>query len=108
MTGKIIFSDPRTREQLQREGEVVTFRVDQRTTGSTWWSETRLGEKKGDVFVEEITAAPPTPDALEPYRDRSGFETVADWIDTIERLNDNVPEEGYLYRATAVSDDEGT
>lgn len=105
MTGKIIFSDSRTRQQLQRDGEVVTFRADQRTTGSTWWSETRLGEKEGDVFVEEITAAPPTPDALEPYRDRSGFETVTDWIDTIERLNNGLPESGYLYRVTPETDD---
>lgn len=107
MTGKIIFSDPRTRQQLQDEGEVVTFRVDQRTTGPTWWSESRLGEKEGDVLVEEIDAVSPTRDALEPYRDRSGFETVDDWIDTIERLNDNIPEEGYLYRATAERDDGG-
>ena len=106
MTGKIIFSDPRTRGQLQHEGEVVTFRADRRTTGSTWWSETRLGEKEGDVLVEEITTAPPTPDALGPYRDRSGFETVADWIDTIERLNDGLPETGYLYRVTNRSDGE--
>jgi DNA-directed RNA polymerase subunit H (RpoH/RPB5) len=105
MTGKIIFSDPRTRGQLQQEGEVVTFHEDQRTTGSTWWSETRLGEKEGDVFVEEIATVSPTLDALESYRDRSGFDTVDDWIDTIERLNDGLPKAGYLYRVTAEIDD---
>lgn len=100
MTGKIIFSNATARRQLQREGEVITFRVNQRTTGSTWWSETRLGEKEGDVFVEEIGEVPPTPSALEPYHDRSGFETPADWIDAIERLNGGLPESGYLYRTT--------
>jgi hypothetical protein len=101
MTGKIIFNDPRTRRQLLSEGEVVTFRARQRTTGSTWWSETRLGTKEGDVFVEELDKVSPTTAALAPYRDRSGFETVEGWIAAIERLNGDLPETGYLYRATS-------
>jgi hypothetical protein len=106
MTGKITFNDPTARQQLLSEGEVVTFRTRQRTTGSTWWSRTRLGTKEGDVTVKELGEVPPTADALRSYRERSGFETVEEWIAAIERLNGDLPETGYLYRAT--SEDEST
>lgn len=101
MTGKITFNDATAHQQLLSEGEVATFRNRQRTTGSTWWSETRLGEKEGDVFVEEIDEMPPTAVALALYRDRSGFEMVEDWIAATERLNGDLPETGHLYRATS-------
>jgi hypothetical protein len=54
MTGPIVFSDETAREQLLEHGEVVTFRASRRTTGSTWFRDTRTGPKKGDVFVGEI------------------------------------------------------
>ena len=106
MTGKITFTDPTARQQLLSEGEVVTFRARQRTTGSTWWSKTRLGTKEGDVTVEEIGEVTPTADALRPYRERSGFEMANDWIAAIERLNGDLPETGYLYRVTVLADED--
>ena len=100
MTGPIIFADPTARSQLLDHGEVVTFRRSERTTGDTWWRETRTGPKQGDVHVEHVAELAPTKDALEEYRTKSGFETVEDWIDAIDELNGSIPESGHLYRAT--------
>lgn len=101
MAGPIIFSTETARGQLLSEGEVVTFRTDQRTTGETWWRESRHGPKQGDVTVEEIDAANPRDEeALAEYCELSGFESVEDWQEAIWDLNRSVPERGYLYRVT--------
>ncbi|ELY85420.1 hypothetical protein [Natrinema gari] len=100
--GPIVFADAIARGQLVEHGEVVTFRVDDRTTGDTWWRESRLGEKQGDCRVEQIAAVDPSDDeALAPYRELSGFETVGDWQDAIRELN-GAMDEGHLYRVTTV------
>lgn len=41
-----------------------------------------------------------TEQTLAPYQKRSGFRKVEDWIATIKPLNSDLPETGYLYRAT--------
>lgn len=97
--GPIIFSDGTARSQLLENGEVVTFRKASRTTGETWWRESRLGPKQGNVVVEEIGTVDPTrSEELAEYRDLSGFETVEDWQQAIQNLNGSLPEEGVLYR----------
>lgn len=97
--GPIIFADPTARKQLVDEGEVVTFRVSQRTTGETWWRTSRTGTKEGDVHVAEIGPADAAdPDDLEPYAPLSGFGSVRDWQKAIEELNGTLGE-GFLYRA---------
>ena len=100
-TGPIIFADETARKQLVEEGEVVTFRTSQRTTGDTWWRKTRTGPKEGDVRVEEIGSVDPFYDGgvLETYRELSGFDSVLDWQKAIHSLNGGL-DEGYLYRAT--------
>lgn len=101
-TGPIIFADETARRQLVEEGEVVTFRTSERTTGETWWRESRTGEKQGDVTVELLAGAvrvAPHSSHLIEYRYLSGFETVDEWVDAIEELNDDV-ERGRLYRVT--------
>ena len=99
--GPIVFSDETARAQLVDEGEVVTFRASSRTTGSTWWRETRTGPKRGDVVVEEIATEvdPLVDEDLEPFRSLSGFESVEAWVRAIEELNGAVDElDGVLYR----------
>ena len=97
--GPIVFSDETARAQLVDEGEVVTFRASPRTTGSTWWRETRTGPKRGDVVVEEIASGvDPSDDDLEPYRELSGFESVEAWVRAIHELNDFPIGRGVLYR----------
>ena len=98
--GPIIFSVPEAREQLETEGEVVTFRKNERTTGETWWRETRTGPKRGDVTVEHIGEADPIwPMTLEPYWQKSGFRSVQSWVDAILNTYGD-PGEGHLYRVT--------
>ena len=99
--GPIIFSHETAREQLLEEGEVITFRKSQRTTGDTHARWERTGKKKADVHVEAISKVTPHTDSLDPFRGRSGFETVADWQQAIINLNGGeLPEAGWLYRVT--------
>lgn len=99
-TGPIIFADETARNQLLEEGEVVTFRTSQRTTGETWWRRSRTGQKCGDVLVEEIGECDPRDlQELEPYGRLSGFHTVREWQLAIDALNEGL-EPGYLYRVT--------
>ena len=98
--GPIIFADPTARSQLLDEGQAVTFRQTQRTTGETHARWERLGKAQADVRVEEIAVVEPTKESLRPYREASGFETVEKWIDAIGELNGGVPQQGHLYRAT--------
>lgn len=100
--GPIIFSDETAREQLLEEGEVVTFRTSERTTGETWWRTSRTGEKCGDVTVELLAnyiSVTPHSSRLIEYRYLSGFDTVDEWVDAIQDLNGEV-ESGMLYRVT--------
>ena len=97
--GPIIFADETARQQLVEEGEVITFRKSQRTTGDTWWRTSRTGPKEGDVTVSEIGEVSPRIGNLEEYRDLSGFPTEEHWVIAIEDLNGGLPDTGYLYRA---------
>lgn len=96
--GPIVFSDEIARDQLETEGEVVTFRVSKRTTGDTWWRTSRTGPKEGDCIVEHIRPVDPADDdALQPYRELSGFPSIQAWQDAIRELNGGL-EAGHLYR----------
>lgn len=98
--GPIIFSVPEPRHQLEEHGEVITFRTSRRTTGETWWRESRTGPKMGDVLVEELRPVDPSnPMDLTPAVDLSGFESVPEWMGAIERVHGGF-EPGILYRAT--------
>lgn len=99
-TGPIVFADETARAQLL-SGEVVTFRKAQRTTGETHARWKRTGKKKADVLVEEIGAVDPhLEDALNEFREQSGFESVDAWRAAMAELNGDIPEKGYLYRVT--------
>jgi hypothetical protein len=99
--GPIIFADMTARTQLLTENEVVTFRKTSRTTGDTWWRESRLGPKQGDVIVTEIGEVNPRNEPeLSEYRELSGFESVEAWQRAIQSLNGSLPPKGYLYRVT--------
>lgn len=102
--GPIIFADETARSQLLTEGEVVTFRKSQRTTGDTWWRESRLGPKCGDVVVEEIGKVDPTNKAsLQEFQELSGFDSVREWQRAMKELNGSLPTSGYLYRVNRES-----
>ncbi|WP_455448212.1 hypothetical protein [Natrinema thermotolerans] len=102
--GPIVFADEIARRQLVEHGEVVTFRVQDRTTGDTWWRESRLGEKQGDCHVAQLGPVDPADkESLEPHRELSGFATVGDWQAAIRELNGDMSE-GYLYRVLTHSE----
>lgn len=96
--GPIVFSDETARNQLVENSKVVTFRSADRTTGDTWWRESRLGEKKGDVTVEKIGLADPALPCsnMDDHWELSGFESLEEWQDAIESLNGTL-DVGYLY-----------
>lgn len=103
--GPIIFGDGTARAQLEEVGVVVTFRPYERTTGETWWRESRTGPKRGDVLVEELRPVDPRdPFDLAPAQHLSGFDSVTDWMEAIEDLHGELPEVGVLYRVTARND----
>jgi len=99
--GPIVFADETARNQLVDDGVVVTFRATERTTGSTWWRESRTGPKRGDVDVERIGEVDPSDDeAIAPFRELSGFDSVEAWREAIRQLNGGDVESGVLYRVT--------
>lgn len=101
--GPITFANEFARRQLVDHGEVITFRGD-RTVGETWWRESRLGPKQGDVHVERIEAIEPTQTNLAQYHELSGFPSTVLWMDAIDDLHDGGT--GYLYRVTERDQDE--
>ena len=104
--GPIIFADETARRQLEQHGEVVTFRSSKRTTGDTWWRESRTGPKRGDCHVEYIGRTDPSRRSdLESHRIESGFRSVREWQAAIEELNADLSA-GHLYRVTESHDAE--
>lgn len=95
--GPVILSHPIPQRQLREEGVVVSFRHRERTTGNTWWRESRHGPKEGDVTIDKIDAAE-SPFDLVPYVEQSGFGTVEDWQTAIAELHGTEATEGHLYR----------
>jgi len=96
-----VFSDSDARRRLQQNGEVVTFRTSKRTTGETWWRESRTGEKMGDCRVELMGPADPSDrSALRDHYREAGFDSASEWEAAIEELNGGLTE-GYLYRVTS-------
>lgn len=106
--GPIIFANETARSQLVDEGIVTSFRTRDRTTGDTWWRESRTGEKRGDVHVEKVARvrSPITVQQLGPYADRSGFDSARDWLDAIVEVHGQPVGDydseivGYIYEVT--------
>lgn len=95
--GPIVFSNETARSQLVEHGFVVTFRTSDRTTGETWWRESRTGPKRGDVEVSKLRAVDANnPEWFEGYERYSGFEDAAAWRDAISSIHGELPE-GFLY-----------
>lgn len=101
--GPIIFSNEQARTQLLEEGEVYTFRADERTTGETWARASRTGPKIADVVVEEVCAIPaPRPtDLQDEWAANSGFGSRSAWWEAIEDLH-GTPQSGVVYRCELV------
>lgn len=100
--GPIVFSDRQARGHLLNNGEVITFRPSDRTTGETWWRKSRTGEKMGDCTVRRVDRVDPRDRGdLAGDAQRAGFRTAEDWQTAIEELHGELPDDGYLYYVRA-------
>ena len=100
--GPVIMADETAREQLLNEGEVVSFRQHDRTTGETWWRQSRTGPKCGEVLVEQLGECDPSElSELEPYGAKSGFNSARAWQTAIATINGDLSD-GYLYRISQI------
>ena len=95
--GPIVFSNETARSQLVEHGSVISFRASDRTTGKTWWRESRTGPKKGDVWVTKLRPVDASnPEWFEICAEMSGFESAAAWRDAISDIHGGEPT-GFLY-----------
>lgn len=99
-TGPVIFSNEDARNQLVTEGEVITFRTSNRTTGETHVRFSRTGSKEFDCHIMRLDdlAEPQLSIELERYHEEAGFESAEAWKDAIREMHGEVPKEGYLYK----------
>ena len=106
-TGPIVFSHPAPRTQLRLEGMVITFRESKRTTGETWWRESRTGPKEGDVIVRHLRECDPHDNSLlRKAVQFSGFPSVENWREAMVELNGGMPDRGHLYEVVTIYTDE--
>jgi hypothetical protein len=100
MVGPLIVSHPVARQQLADEGKLTTFRVDDRTTGKTWWRESRTGPKRGDIYLSRLCECDAETDdhLLREFLHKSGFDSIDEWREAISELNGGLPS-GYIYGA---------
>lgn len=103
--GPIIFGNDDAREYLLENGEVYTFRVDDRTTGETWMRASRTGEKIADVVVNLVCSipAPERKDLKVEWGRRSGFGGRRSWWRAIEEIHGQ-PQVGYVYHVTLLEE----
>jgi len=95
--GPIIFMEKKVLDFLKKRRFVFTFRAKKRAEGKTWMTNKRFGKKLGTVEVKLLTEIEPTREKLSPYLRGSGFDSLDEWIEAIKRLNNGLPEKGYLY-----------
>lgn len=105
----ISFTDDHVFTFLRTHGYVVTFRKNRRSKQQedTWVRRKRGEPKEFDCMIQEIGKVEDLGDTseesekpfLQEWVQVNGLPTdhVQDWIDVIRCLNDEVPEEGWLY-----------
>ena len=94
------------REQLVKNGVVLSFRTSDRTVGKTHYRHKRTGKGKGAVYISKISAKiPPTHDTLKAYQPLSGFASVGDWLKAIDSVHGDVSN-GYVYRIELLEADQ--
>ena len=104
--GPVIMGHPVARGMLESAGIVLSFRTSDRTTGDTHYRYERTGHKQGDVTIrKETPEITPSAVNLIDHRPLSGFSTVEDWQDAIERMHGSLDTRGYVYRIELVGDE---
>jgi len=111
--GVICFRSEKALKYLLNAGEVYTLRPKLRKVGLAWVRHKR--KKVADVLVEYVGEVVQTlPDdewficegayakaKLKDFVDKSGFESVEEWLEEVRRLNGGkLPEKLYLYKVS--------
>ena len=96
----IIFRSEKALSYLLSYGEIYTFRVRRRKVGRDWVTDKRRGHKIADVFIEEVGVF--TLEELSRFVEHSGFASVKEWIEEIQKLNNHLPERGWLYKVKVI------
>jgi len=96
----IIFRSERALSYLLSHGEIYTFRVRRRKAGRDWITDKRGGHKIADVLIEEVGIF--TLEELSRFADHSGFASVKEWTEEIQKLNNYLPERGWLYKVKVI------
>ena len=104
----IIFSHPKVRDFLMKNGIVYTYRkMHPKTadgirpqTGRDWATNQRKGKKIMDVKVTPMQRITSVQEAhlLRKYVSKSGFKTVKDWSLAIRELNPQYTICGWVYK----------
>ena len=88
----MIFNSEKALKYLLEKGYVFTYRTYtgyNRKLGRNWIVKKRGGKKIADVIVSLATDSmiQPFPTYLQDFVSRSGFNSTAEWIDEIKKLN---------------------
>jgi len=104
----VIFSHPKVREFLMKNGIVYTYRKMHPKTadgirpqiGKDWATDRRCGKKIADVVITPVEAInnPQDIKILRKYVSKSGFRTVRDWTLAIRELNPRYTICGWVYK----------
>jgi len=104
----VIFSHPKVREFLMKNGIVYTFRKMNPKTfngirhkiGNDWATNQRGGKKIMDVKITPMQRITSVQEAhiLRKYVSKSGFRTVRDWTLAIRELNPRYTICGWVYK----------
>lgn len=93
----MIFENEKARNQLLQKGEVFTWRKKkrQRNFAEDWATHKRGGTKIATIRVCYFGEV--LPGELGEFVDRSGFESLQEWIDVILKMNKGIGGFGHLY-----------
>jgi len=104
----IIFSHPKVREFLMKNGIVYTYRKMHPKTpdgirpqiGKDWATDRRTGKKIMDVFITpvQIVLNSQSPDLFRKYVGESGFSSFMEWSLAIKYLNPRHALNGWIYK----------
>lgn len=97
------FQSEKAFKQLRDEGIVFSFRKKKGSyLGQVWINQGRGTEKEFNAMVRSkykiiIEDEKNLESKLRNKKDKSGFESVEEWVDEIKKQNDGLPEKGYIF-----------
>jgi len=104
----ILFSNPKVREQLLKKGEAVTIRQHTRHVGTDWATAARGTPRICNVHITLLrrfeSGVPLSTEDLEPYVEKSGFQSADEWLKEATRYFGKTVYRAYLYHVKNIGD----